>query len=37
LTVLELPDTSFQGEGDLVSMEGAMRATEEIKTNIELE
>ena len=35
LSLLVLPDSSFQGEGDLVSIEGAMRATEEIKRIIE--
>lgn len=35
LSLLVLPDTNFQGEGDLVSMEGAMRATKEIKRIIE--
>lgn len=35
LSLLVLPDTSFKGEGDLVSMEGAMRGTEEIKMIVE--
>lgn len=35
LTVLELSDSDFQGEGDLVSMEGALKATEELKRIIE--
>lgn len=35
LTILDLPNHSFQPEGDLVSMDGALRATEEIKTIIE--
>lgn len=34
LTLLELSNTSFQADGDLVSFEGAMRATEEIKQSI---
>ncbi len=31
LTLMDLPDTSFQAEGDLVSMEGSMRGTDELK------
>lgn len=35
LTLLQLPDSGFQGEGDLVSITGALRATEEMKSIIE--